>query len=140
MIEIVPGTADDREVVAGYIGQLYRAAYDMPTPEEALLARADEMLAAGPVRVLRKDGETIGYAAYKEMGDHVFVRHFVIDETLRRTGLGARAFDALEDACFGGRQVRLDATHERPGPRAFWESKGFSVMGYTMKRDARDTS
>jgi len=95
------------------------------------------MLAAGPAYFLVRGGERIGYAALKDMGDHMFVRHFVISEALRGQGMGARAFRALEAACFPGRQIRLDASCELPGPRAFWESQGFAVMGYAMRRSAQ---
>ncbi|MEM6624096.1 MAG: GNAT family N-acetyltransferase [Pseudomonadota bacterium] len=139
MIEVVPGGAADRAAVAGFIGQLY-AAHDHPWDQDALLVRADEMIAANAIYFLHRDGETIGYAALKEMGDHMFIRHFVIDAGMRREGVGSQAFRALEAACFPDRQVRLDASHKIERPRAFWEAQGFQVMGYTMRRDEAHAS
>ena len=130
-----PGKRADRDDVARFIGQLYDAT-DYHLEWQALQGRADDMLAAGPVYFLCRNGARIGYAALKDMGDHMFIRHFVIDRDLRGSGVGSRAFAALERTCFPGRQSRLDASHMVEGPRAFWESQGYEVMGYTMRRDA----
>ena len=102
--------------------------------EAGLLGRADEMIRANRICFLRRDGAEIGYAAMHDMGDHMFIRHFVIDRSLRRAGIGSAAFQALRQTCFPGRQVRLDASHEMEGPRTFWEAQGFQVMGYSMRR------
>lgn len=140
MIEVVEGGPADRDLVADYIGQLYAIDTENPTGRPVHLSRADDMLAAGPVYFLRRDGEVIGYAALKEMGDHMFVRHFVIDARLRGAGLGTAAFRALQAACFPDRQVRLDASHRISGPREFWEAQGFQIMSYTMRRAAEDAA
>lgn len=139
-IRIVPAAAEDHPLIADYIGQLYNAAGTVRTGRDVHEQRASDMLAAGPCYLLHRGDAVIGYAALKDMGDHIFVRHFVIDADLRGAGLGARAFGALQAACFPGRQVRLDASCDVPGPRAFWESQGFKVMGYTMRRDAEDAA
>ncbi|MEM1164478.1 MAG: GNAT family N-acetyltransferase [Pseudomonadota bacterium] len=132
---IIPGGPEDRDAVAAFIGQLY-AAHDYNMDWPALQTRADEMLAAGPVFFIEQSDRRIGYAALKDMGDHMYVRHFVIDQEQRGKGMGSSAFKALQAAQFAGRQVRLDAPHETPGPKAFWERQGFAVMGYTMRRNA----
>ena len=133
MIEVVQEKAPDRARVAGWIGQLY-SAHGHEMDRGGLLGRADEMIRANRICFLRRDGAEIGYAAMHDMGDHMFIRHFVIDRSLRREGIGSAAFEALRQACFPGRQVRLGASHEMEGPRTFWEAQGFQVMGYSMRR------
>ncbi len=134
MIDVVEAAQPDRARVAHWIGQLY-SAHDHMLEETALLGRADDMIAANRICFLRRNGAEIGYAALHDMGDHMFIRHFVIDATLRRTGIGTAAFEALEARCFAGRQVRLDASHTLDAPRSFWEAQGFRIMGYTMRRN-----
>ena len=136
---MVPGGPQDRESVADFIDQLYRAT-NHHLDRTALLGRADDMLAAGPVFFLEGDGARIGYAALRDMGDHMFVRHFVIDKAMRGKGVGAQAFKALQAAQFPGRQARLDASHTVTGPREFWEAQGFKIMGYTMRLDSEDAA
>ncbi|MEM9138313.1 MAG: GNAT family N-acetyltransferase [Pseudomonadota bacterium] len=134
VITVEPAGVEDHADIADFIGQLYGAS-DYHLDRAGLAGRADDMLAAGPVYFLSRAGQRLGYAALKDMGDHMFVRHFVIDKAHRRKGVGSEAFAALERACFSGRQVRLDASIERSEPRAFWESQGFQIMGYSMRRD-----
>lgn len=139
MIEVVQEFQPDRTRVAAWIEQLY-VAQDYHLDADALLIRADEMIAANRICFLMSDGAEIGYAALHDMGDHMFVRHFVIDKACRRAGIGGAAFRALQAACFPGRQTRLDASHVIDGPRAFWEAQGFEVMGYTMRLDVEDAA
>ena len=135
MIEVVEDPRPDPTRVGAWIGQLYGAhGYDLD--EDGLLGRAEAMIAANRICFLHRDGSEIGYAALHDMGEHMFIRHFVIDKEMRREGIGQAAFGALEAACFPGRQARLDASHTVIGPREFWEAQGFRIMGYTMRRDA----
>ena len=104
-------------------------------PEETQ-SRAVDMLANYDVLLLSEGGRPVVYTAIKDNGDHVFIRHFVVDDAARGRGIGRAAFQHLASHRFAGRSFRLDASVKVPGPRAFWETLGFRPRAWAMERRA----
>lgn len=112
------------------------AAHGNPlSPEQAAdkLARMLSVPCHLPV-LFHEAEDVVGYAIWADMGDHAFVRNFLVVEGLRRRGLGAALFARFAaEVLPAGRQIRLDA--DAGAPRAFWEAQGFSAVRQAMRRD-----
>ncbi|TVQ54565.1 MAG: GNAT family N-acetyltransferase [Rhodobacteraceae bacterium] len=92
------------------------------------------LLRAGHRAWLAQDGgETVGYAMVRDNGDHLCLRHFVIDAGRRRQGLGRR-FAGLLAERHGRPAMRLDVMMTDDRARAFWEALGFAPTATNMRR------
>ena len=76
----------------------------------------------------------VAFASLQDAGDYMLVRHFAVDAAERGKGTGRAAFEALEARAFPGRNSRLYASIDVPGPKAFWEKMGYGAFGYMMER------
>ena len=137
-ITVEEAGAGDRECVLDFYIQLVEA-HGVHRSRVEAKQHLDRILSA-PYRVhlLRQGDRIIGSAVWMEMGDHVFLRHFTIDASLRGQGLGAQAYAALEAACFSGREVELVARGESATASAFWLAQEFKPVGSALIRDARE--
>lgn len=106
------------------------------TDRNAATRRAKVLMTGSAVLMFGRGRQIIGYAALQDQGDYMFIRHFLIDAAHRGNGTGRAAYNALAEACFPGRPVRLDVSMHVAEPRAFWEALGFFARGIAMQRDA----
>ncbi|MEL6476905.1 MAG: GNAT family N-acetyltransferase [Pseudomonadota bacterium] len=117
--------------------QLDRAHGGKITREQAT-EKLGLMLQAGHRAVLfRRQGLALGMAIWMDMGDHVFLRNFVIDRDHRREGFGAALFARWRsDLLPAGTKLRLEvgALHAQK----FWERQGFSIWSTGMRLDPRE--
>lgn len=85
------------------------------------------------VTAFRAGEAIVGYALWLDLGDHVFLRQFVLDEALRGRGLGRELFERLAAEAFPPRrEIRLDVLHG--GPAGFWTALGFAAKTTGMRR------
>ena len=74
------------------------------------------------------DGERVGYAALRIIGDVAEIG--VIDAIRPRIGVGTKLVDALEEAAMsrGLRRCRAVTTNGNSGAQAFYEALGFELV------------
>ncbi|MGF1503233.1 MAG: GNAT family N-acetyltransferase [Paracoccaceae bacterium] len=108
--------------------------------EAAAAAKLRLMFEAGARGALfSQHGRVIGSAMWMEMGDHVFIRHFVIEPALRGRGVGRKIAARLVAEQIGAhREIRLEAA--LPQTVAFWEGCGFDPRGTALGRVPKETS
>ena len=68
--------------------------------------------------------DVVGYALVDMGCDPIYLRHFMIVDTLRRRGYGRQAFGLLYQQ-LGGIPLALDVLHTNPNGLAFWHALGF---------------
>ncbi|MEM1385047.1 MAG: GNAT family N-acetyltransferase [Pseudomonadota bacterium] len=90
------------------------------------------------ITLLCRDGETVGYAFWLDLGDHVFIRSFAIAEGERSAGLGRLFFERLVAEVFPDLgQIRLQAKGE--GAKRFWTAVGFQSSAEAMRIELPET-
>jgi GNAT superfamily N-acetyltransferase len=124
----------DAGALAPFVLQLWsRGASDL-RGEAAARGHVETLLAAGHrAWIAREGGSAVGYAMLRENGDHLFVRHFVIEESRRGRGLGRR-FATLLAERHAWPAMRLDVTDGDDRARAFWRAMGFAPPAVSMRR------
>lgn len=76
--------------------------------------------------VFEVDGAGFGYALHRELADCTHVRHFFVEASRRRRGLGRAAFACLRRDVFpADRRILVEALLSNAAGLAFWESVGF---------------
>lgn len=98
-----------------------------------LAARLDRLLASGHWGVIfLLDEAEVGYSLIRPTdGDlegpgGVYIRHFYIVRSHRRSGMGRRALETLRSQVLSGEpRILLDTVASNPGGRAFWLAMGF---------------
>jgi len=131
-----PAGNADIPVLAGFYVQMYAAHGHRIGPEAASAKLAKMLQAPGQSALMFKHGERpLGFVIWVDLGDHVFIRNYVIDAAHRGRGLGSALFARLRDEILPpGRPVRLEATAD-PSLR-FWKAQGFSAWSSGMRSDA----
>ncbi|MEM8793609.1 MAG: GNAT family N-acetyltransferase [Pseudomonadota bacterium] len=103
-------------------------------PVDQAAEKVGKMLDAGHGAALMRNGaEPIGCILWMDMGDHVFVRNYVIAEGHRGRGLGAALFHRLRAEVLPPKPLRLEASED--GARAFWSKQGFGPWSTGMRDD-----
>jgi GNAT superfamily N-acetyltransferase len=134
-LRVRKGKKRDRDAIAGLLAQLH-GAHGAKPDRKAAAARLALLLGAEYEPWVAVEGETVvAYALTMENGDHVFIRHFVVDAAARGRGIGRALFAALDEE-YGGPQFRLDVMDGRADARAFWERLGFAPKAVNMRREA----
>ena len=85
------------------------------------------------LKFVQKD-HLIGFVIWADMGDHIFIRDYLIDAAHRRRGLGASLFARLRAEHFDTRPLRLEASADHS--LAFWKAQGFHAWNSGMRTDA----
>ena len=129
---------EDLPVVGQFVRQLWLAHEDDPQrlTLEMAVARASELMTRYRIHLWEQEDAVVAYAATQDNGDHVFIRHYVIADSLRGQGRGRTMFEEMVAECYPGTRLRLDASMKIPGPKAFWEALGFAARSYSMERAA----
>jgi predicted acetyltransferase len=80
------------------------------------------------------EGETVGYALYREDPDAIYLRQLFICRDCRRKGLGRFAFRILSQQWKSKRAiVRLDVLSGNDVAKEFWRALGFRDYCVTME-------
>jgi GNAT superfamily N-acetyltransferase len=128
-----PMTAGDRPRVAQWNRELQEDEGSTVMTLPDLAARLDRLLAAGHGGVIFElDGDTVGYALIRPTdGDlegpgGVYVRHFYIVRSHRRSGMGRRALETLRTQVLAREpRILLDTVATNHAGQAFWRAMGF---------------
>ena len=134
-------TPDDVPLIAAMNEQLTRDENHrnrMTIP--ALRARMTKWLAEGSRAVLfEDDGEVVGYVLFDKTPEHVYLKHFFIEDAHRRKGAGRTAMEWLMANVWNDeRRVRLDVLTGNERGIAFWKSLGFESYCITMEWECAD--
>ncbi len=84
------------------------------------------------------DDVDIGYILFVERQNdraepYIFLRHFFIQDTYRRQGIGKDVISQLKAEQFKGKKVLLEVLVSNERGRNFWESCGFEYRSMTME-------
>lgn len=81
-----------------------------------------------------QDGQTFGYAFWREQPDHILLRQFFIKDAFRRKGLGTQKIhELLEGPWKGWTSIRLEVLDRNDRAQAFWQSLGFVQYARTLE-------
>ncbi|MEM1275188.1 MAG: GNAT family N-acetyltransferase [Pseudomonadota bacterium] len=101
---------------------------------ERAAEKVSQMLSGGHGAVIMRHGEVaIGSILWMDMGDHVFIRNYVIVGGYRRAGLGSGLFARLKAELLPAKPIRLEASED--GARTFWGKQGFALWSTGMRND-----
>lgn len=129
---MAPGQLDRAALL--YV-QLHRAEDSVISLAEAV-AKLSKVLEAGTTFVLMTHRERlVGYANWMDMGDHHFIRNYVIEESLRGQGLGSAMLARLKAGMLAGKPIRLEATS--PAAQTFWRAQGFAMWSTGFRSDGQ---
>jgi ribosomal protein S18 acetylase RimI-like enzyme len=84
--------------------------------------------------LLRRDGEIVAYALYRDDGDTWYLRHLYVERGHRRQGLATQLLDWLFASIWTGKPVRLDVLAHNAGAIAFYEAYGFRTGCLRMEK------
>ena len=137
MVRIAPLEATDVREVFGLLVQLWpHEPLDEHTITEALTSFVDDPSVI--MLVARDDESVVGFARgviwydLQSQGRVVSLTELVVDEALRRQGIGTRLLDGIIEAAKDRScvEVRLTSTFKREDAHAFYASKGFTRSAY----------
>ncbi len=126
--------AEDLGQSTDLVRQLWQAHGSECDPSK-IRGRARKLLDNSAVKFIEQNGTPIAQVALRDTDDDRFIRYFAVDSGYRGPGKGRAVFGALETTCLPGRAVRLDASIEKPGPKAFWKTTGNQIRAHAMQRD-----
>ncbi len=81
--------------------------------------------------------EAVAYVLYRDDGETIFVRHFFVTRTHRRSGIGREAMTVLINDVFPPeKRVVVDVLTRNARGLAFWHALGFNDYLLTLERRA----
>ncbi len=132
----------DTELLARINQQLIRdEGHRNPMTLTQLKARIENWLEDPYQAVLfEHDGETVGYALFREDAEYTYLRQFFVTAEHRRLGLGRQAIEWLsahrwQDAP----RVRVEVLIGNEEVIAFWRAVGFADYCLTLERQIEDS-
>ena len=134
-IALVPAGPANLPVMAALYVQMYTSHGAVTSPSDAQ-AKLTLMLDAPHQQgvLFRLSNQTLGFAIWADMGDHIFIRDYLIDAAHRRRGLGAALFARLRAEYLPqDRPLRLEASADHA--LAFWKAQGFHMWSSGMRTD-----
>lgn len=134
MMQLRQATQSDCGLLARLNRQLIIAeGSDNPMDEAQLATRMLGFLAGSYQAWLFVVADAVvGYALVDMGRDPVYLRHFMIVDTLRRRGYGRHAFGLLH-VQLGAIPLSLDVLQTNPNGLAFWQSLGFAVRSSNLQ-------
>ena len=85
--------------------------------------------------LIEADGRVVGYFLYRREPEYWYVRHFFIDRTYRRLGLGRTAFRKIRRVYWKRPiRIRIEALALNRRGIQFWKALGFAPYALTMER------
>ncbi len=76
----------------------------------------------------------LGFVLWADLGDHVFIRNYVIERASRGRGLGAALFARFRAEILApGTAIRLESTADHA--HRFWEAQGLTAWSTGMRLD-----
>jgi ribosomal protein S18 acetylase RimI-like enzyme len=131
-------TADDLAALVALNQQLIEdQQYDNPLPPAGLRERMARWVAGEyTVALFELGDEIVAYAVWRDDADGIYVRHFFVARSFRRSGLGRSAFGKLEEQ-WQGREVRLDVLLHNQRALDFWRAVGFGDFSLILRKRLR---
>ncbi|MDO9557853.1 MAG: GNAT family N-acetyltransferase [Coriobacteriia bacterium] len=87
--------------------------------------------------VFEDDGQSLGYALYREDSDHFYLRQLFVSESRRRQGIASAALDWLRaNAWAGVPRVRVEVLVGNAAGLEFWHSVGFEDYCLTLEMES----
>ena len=128
-------SADDLAALVALNQQLIEdQRYDNPLSPEGLRERMARWVAgAHAVALFELDDEIAAYAVWRDDADGIYVRHFFVARSFRRSGLGRSAFGVLEER-WRGREVKLDVLLHNQRALDFWRAVGFGDYSLVLRK------
>jgi len=111
-VSLTPTGAAELPVLARLYVQMYEV-HGVPLTTEAASAKLAKMLQAPSQHGLlfEHGDQPIGFIIWAELGDHVFIRDYLIDTAYRGRGLGAALFTRLRSESLPSKlPIRLEAS------------------------------
>ncbi|MEO0819241.1 MAG: GNAT family N-acetyltransferase [Pseudomonadota bacterium] len=133
-VALLPAGREALPVLVELYNQML-AAHGDSMAADAICEKLGKGLDAGQRATLfRHARRTVGFVVWADLGDHVFIRNFLIDEDLRRQGLGRTLFERFRTECLApGTPLRLEASADHA--LRFWEAMGFAAWSTGMRLD-----
>lgn len=109
---------------------------ERPQPAE-LQRRLWDWLSGEYRAVLFEHGERrVGYALYRNLPDHVELKHFYVQREFRDGELEMEAFEMLRDEVWRpGVRVQVETLADNRRSRDFWSRLGFAEYAVTLELD-----
>jgi ribosomal protein S18 acetylase RimI-like enzyme len=85
--------------------------------------------------VFETNGQLVGYALYRFDVEHVYLRHFYVEPSHRRQGVGRSALIWLRREVWAGARVRVEVLVTNDVGMAFWRGIGFRDYSLTLEAD-----
>jgi ribosomal protein S18 acetylase RimI-like enzyme len=107
-----------------------------PMTLSQLEARLSGWLSGGSYSAIlfHQDGECVAYALLRDTPDYVYLRHFYVERTYRRRGIGREAVGLLVRQIIpADRQIRLEVLTHNERALRFWRAVGFADYAITMQ-------
>ena len=124
-VVVRPARASDGDALAGWLGDVLKAAVEEGAETERLLGEFERGIAAGAgMYVIEEADAVVGAVLAREVGDAMRFDALVVRPEARRRGIGAKAMALVEEAT-GARRF-LAETRARDGRALyFWIRLGY---------------
>jgi GNAT superfamily N-acetyltransferase len=106
-----------------------------PMSVEQLKARMRGWLASSEYRAVlfEQDGETVGYALYRETDTEIYLRQFFVVAERRRQGLGRQAMARLVSEWPATKRRTVSVLSANARALAFWRAMGYVDYDVTLE-------
>jgi ribosomal protein S18 acetylase RimI-like enzyme len=86
--------------------------------------------------LFERDEQVVAYALWRDEPEYRYLRHFYVDRTCRRQGVGRDAIRLLLDEVFPpGKRIRVDVLIENRSGLEFWRAIGFEDYAMTLEME-----
>ena len=136
-MEFRDASTADTELLARLNQKLIRdEGHRNPMTLAQLQVRMDNWLQGEYQAVLfEHDGETVGYALFREDAEYIYLRQFFVSAQHRRQGLGRQAIKWLSTHRWkSALRVRVEVLVGNEEAIAFWRAVGFVDYCLTLER------
>jgi predicted acetyltransferase len=83
---------------------------------------------------LRKDGEAVAYALYREDATEIYLRQFFVLRHLRRKGIGRRAVEILISQLWPKtKRLTVEVLTQNQSAVAFWRAMGYKDYSLALE-------
>ena len=133
-VSLTPAGADELPLLARLYVQLYEAHGRKITEDDASVKLGKSLGAGLKSMLFMSRDQAIGFVLWADLGDHVFIRNYVLEPALRGRGLGGALFARFRAEILAPDvAIRLEATADPA--RRFWQAQGLRAWSTGMRLD-----